>query len=321
VSWETWKTTVDAVEALSGYNLLALLRDDIEIAAESGTRAPIAAMNGPYSATEAVAVSMSAAASTDPDGDALTFAWTFGDGGVATGATVSHTYATYGSYMVRVIVTDTHGLADTVSTTASVANVPPTIAPATGATINPGDTYTATGSFTDPGAGPFTATVNYRDGSGPTPLTLTGKTFTLSHRYAAPGTYTVTVTVSDGDVIATQNRTVVVRSSAQLILSAMLEIEQLVAADRLPAGFGRSVTSKLMALFVRLAPTIPGVEDLAPSPKSLLPLLAQFIAIDKELDGLVRGNRVTAADAETVRTLIGRIMKLVASPPVGPGLL
>jgi len=30
VDWQTYKTTVDAVEALSGYDLLALLRDDIE---------------------------------------------------------------------------------------------------------------------------------------------------------------------------------------------------------------------------------------------------------------------------------------------------
>ncbi len=46
VDWQTYKTTVDAVEALSGYDLLALLRDDIENAVESGktTAAPIAAI-------------------------------------------------------------------------------------------------------------------------------------------------------------------------------------------------------------------------------------------------------------------------------------
>jgi DNA/RNA endonuclease G (NUC1) len=35
-NWESFKTTVDAVEALSGYDLLALLPDPIEIAVESG---------------------------------------------------------------------------------------------------------------------------------------------------------------------------------------------------------------------------------------------------------------------------------------------
>jgi DNA/RNA endonuclease G (NUC1) len=35
VNWETYKTTVDAVEALSGYNLLELLPDRVEVAVES----------------------------------------------------------------------------------------------------------------------------------------------------------------------------------------------------------------------------------------------------------------------------------------------
>jgi len=35
VDWQEFKVTVDSVEALSGYDLLALLRDDIEILVES----------------------------------------------------------------------------------------------------------------------------------------------------------------------------------------------------------------------------------------------------------------------------------------------
>jgi DNA/RNA endonuclease G (NUC1) len=38
VDWTTYKTPVNAVEALSGYNLLALLPDDIEFAVESGVQ-------------------------------------------------------------------------------------------------------------------------------------------------------------------------------------------------------------------------------------------------------------------------------------------
>jgi hypothetical protein len=36
VDWETYKTTVDAVEALSGYNVLELLPDRVEVAVETG---------------------------------------------------------------------------------------------------------------------------------------------------------------------------------------------------------------------------------------------------------------------------------------------
>ena len=57
-------------------------------------------------------VNFDARASTDPDGDALTYAWDFdGDGTTdATGATASHTYTTAGHVPVaRLTVTDAHG--------------------------------------------------------------------------------------------------------------------------------------------------------------------------------------------------------------------
>lgn len=120
VNWETYKTTVDAVEAVSGYDLLALLRDDIEIAVESDTKPPVAVVDGPYTSLPGEAVAMSATGSSDPDGDALTYLWSFGDGAAAAGLDVSHTYAQAGGYTVRLIVRDVRGLADTVFTAATV---------------------------------------------------------------------------------------------------------------------------------------------------------------------------------------------------------
>ena len=62
------------------------------------------------------------------------------------------------------------------------------------------DTFTTAGTFLDPGADTWTATVDYGDGSGAQPLTLgTDRAFALSHRYADDGHYTVTVTVRDDD--------------------------------------------------------------------------------------------------------------------------
>ena len=67
-----------------------------------------------------------------------------------------------------------------------------------GVSINVGSAYTyGTGSFTDQFAGPYSATVNYGDGTGIQPLTLTGNNFSLNHTYLSVGVYTVTVTVSD----------------------------------------------------------------------------------------------------------------------------
>ena len=120
VDWHTYETTVDSVEALSGYNLLALLPDPVEIAVESNTVPPVAAVDGPYSAIANESISMSAAASTDADGQTLTYSWDFGDGTIGSGVSVTHTYSAAGSYTVRVIVTDPLTLADTVTTTATI---------------------------------------------------------------------------------------------------------------------------------------------------------------------------------------------------------
>ncbi|HEX6316588.1 MAG TPA: PKD domain-containing protein, partial [Gemmatimonadaceae bacterium] len=63
---------------------------------------------------------------------------------------------------------------------------------------NEGSTFSQNGSFTDPDANSWTATVDYGDGSGTQALSLVGKTFSLSHVYTDNGTYNVTVTVNDG---------------------------------------------------------------------------------------------------------------------------
>jgi hypothetical protein len=122
--WHTFQVTVDSVEALSGYDLLALLPDQIEIAVESNTVPPVAATDGPYSGYfPNESISMSGAASSDADaGQTLTYAWDFGDGSTGTGVSVSHAYTTAGIFNVQLIVTDPLGLADTVSTTATVSS-------------------------------------------------------------------------------------------------------------------------------------------------------------------------------------------------------
>jgi PKD domain/Kelch motif len=73
----------------------------------------------------------------------------------------------------------------------------PSVSALANATINEGDIYSANGSFTDPGATSWTATVDYGDGSGVQPLPLSGTTFSLSHAYSTIGSYTVTVSVTD----------------------------------------------------------------------------------------------------------------------------
>jgi PKD repeat protein len=98
---------------------------------------PVAAAVGvPQSGAAPLAVNFSGATSTDADNDSLTFAWTFGDGGTATGRRPSHTYGSAGSYGAILTVSDGRGGTDTasvaISVTPPVGNAAP-IAAATGA--------------------------------------------------------------------------------------------------------------------------------------------------------------------------------------------
>ncbi len=112
-------------------------------------------------------------------------------------------------------VRDPRGLADTITTTATIANVAPVIASFAGASLLAGETYDAAGSFADPGTDSWTATADYGDGSGVAPLALADKTFALSHTYPSAGTFTVTVRVSDDDVTVSRTVTVTVLTPAQ----------------------------------------------------------------------------------------------------------
>ncbi len=89
---------------------------------------PTARPGGPYSGVTGVPLAISGAATTDPDaGQILTFAWNFGDGGSGVGASVSHTYALAGNYIISLTVTDngTPVLSHTATTGASIVDFVP----------------------------------------------------------------------------------------------------------------------------------------------------------------------------------------------------
>ena len=101
---------------------------------------------------------------------------------------LNHLYADNGSYTVTVTVTDDDGAARNDTLVVSVANVAPIINAGSDASVPRNMSFIQTGSFTDPGADSWTATVNYGDGAGTQTLTLNpNKTFTLQHNYTAAG--------------------------------------------------------------------------------------------------------------------------------------
>ena len=58
-------------------------------------------------------VSFSGADSIDSDGTITSYEWAFGDGTTASGAAVTHAYATAGTYVAKLTITDNSSLADT----------------------------------------------------------------------------------------------------------------------------------------------------------------------------------------------------------------
>ncbi|HHJ16702.1 MAG TPA: PKD domain-containing protein, partial [Gammaproteobacteria bacterium] len=75
----------------------------------------------PASGEAPLDVSLDASGSTDDDGSIASYAWDFGDGGNASGETVSHTYTTAGTFTITLTVTDDDGDSDTASQSINIA--------------------------------------------------------------------------------------------------------------------------------------------------------------------------------------------------------
>ncbi len=117
-------------------------------------RAPTAVIAAsPRSGSLPLTVVFDASASTDPDGDALTFGWLFGDGSTSNAANPSHIYGTAGVVTATLTVTDALGLASTpVTVNLYPGNTPPTAlitGPVAGTKMLAGKAFTLTATGFD----------------------------------------------------------------------------------------------------------------------------------------------------------------------------
>jgi parallel beta-helix repeat protein len=71
-------------------------------------------------------VSFDASASYDPDGQIVSYKWSFGDGSIDEGKTVTHAYSTEGNYKVTLMVIDNDGKSCSTSKTVTVVKPTPT---------------------------------------------------------------------------------------------------------------------------------------------------------------------------------------------------
>ena len=140
----------------------------------------------------ALVCTFNASASSEGDGGPIiSYSWDFGDGSTGTGVNTSRNYASAGAgtYTVELTITDNSGETDTHSEFASPAeNVPPTAS----FTVNCNALVCSVDAETSDDSDGSISTYSWNFGDG-----STGSGETTSVTYAAPGTYTITLTVLD----------------------------------------------------------------------------------------------------------------------------
>lgn len=91
----------------------------------AGNQPPLAAFSAPDTVVAGQPIVVDASASSDADGDALVYAWRFGDGGSGGGVRVAHTFTAAGNYTIQLTVADGRGGAHSTSRAIAVAAPPP----------------------------------------------------------------------------------------------------------------------------------------------------------------------------------------------------
>ncbi len=144
-------------------------------------------------------VSVSGEDSTSAPGTTISsYAWTFGDGGKASGVNATHTYVSTGVFTITLTVKDSAGQQDTASVEVAIPPGPPPVTKLPVPVIRIVSIVNLTVSLSGSGSTPAPETTitayawSFGDGATATGVNVT-------HTYERNGTYTVTLTVTDSD--------------------------------------------------------------------------------------------------------------------------
>ena len=216
----------------TSYASLGAYTISANVPAPSGNAAPIAAFTAtPTSGDIPLAVAFDGSSSSDSGGTILSYAWTFGDGGTATGptATTTHTYLTAGVYTATLTVTDDLGA--TGSKSATITAKGPNVAPTAKITTDKTSGYaplavnfSGTGSSDSDGT---IASYSWTFGDGGTSTAAT-----VAHTYSAVGTYTATLKVTDnlGAIASTTVKITITQDPAKVLKVASITVTRVVSS-------------------------------------------------------------------------------------------
>ena len=195
------------------FGLSTTTSGQVIVTSSAGFNPPVAVFTfSPSAPAPDQAVAFDGRGSSDLNFDATisSYSWSFGDGGTGTGATPPHTYASAGSYVVALTVTDNFGLSST-----STGSVRVFAAPSAAFTFSPASPLSGhvvsfrSGGSSDPNSGGSISSYSWSFGDG---ATATGAA--PSHTFKHPGAHTVTLTVTDSfGVSASSSRVLTVEGS------------------------------------------------------------------------------------------------------------
>ena len=180
----------------------------VSITVNTVNDAPTASAGGPYTGNVGAPIQF-AGSGIDPDGDSLTFSWSFGDGGTATGANPARAYSAPGTYTVTLTVADPLGASGIGQTTVTIEGGL-ILNPIGNKTVNLGDTLKFTVNATNLSGGPVSLFVS------PLPLpnhatfnSVTG-VFTFTPDFMQVGNYPLSFTALSGTQSVSETITITV---------------------------------------------------------------------------------------------------------------
>ena len=167
----------------------------------------------PIEGTAPLTVDFDASASSDPNGDTLTYSWDFGNGETSSLVAPSITFDEIGTYLVTLTVSDGVNTSSSVSEQISVedGNIAPVAifeATPTSGIAPVIVSFDASGS-SDANNDDLTYSWDFGDGT-------TGMGITTSHEYTNIDEYTVVLTVSDGSKEGTETQTITVTDGSPI---------------------------------------------------------------------------------------------------------
>lgn len=210
---------------LDGDGTVDLYQKPHEVTIASGeNEPPVADANGPYTGIKRVPVTLDASGSSDSDGIIVSYEWDLDNDGTfddASGNVVQYIWAEAYSGNIRIKVTDDGGAIAITTTTATIIDRPPELAPIGDKTVDEGQLLTFTISATDPDGDPLTYSAsNLPSGASFDPTT---RTFSWTPRYDQAGTYAnVHFEVSDGKLTNSEDVTITVNN---VTLQAAVDID------------------------------------------------------------------------------------------------